>query len=91
VKAIEPLQTDSGLDICRLKKEFGNDIVLFGNIAFDALRTSRADFEHEVARKIGCLGEGGGYIYRMDKEITPDVPFDDYVFALEVIKRYGVT
>jgi uroporphyrinogen decarboxylase len=91
VKAVEPLQTDSGLDACKLKKEFGNDIVLFGNIAFDTLRSSRADFENEVARKIGYLGKEGGYIYRMDKEITPDMPFDDYMFALEVIKRYGVT
>lgn len=89
IKAVEPLETDSGLDVFQLRREFGRELVLFGNIGFDKLKSSRNDFSNEVEKKIGFLKREGGYIYRMDKDITPDIKFDDYKFAIELIKQYG--
>lgn len=89
VRAVEPLETGSGLDAFELRREYKKDLALFGNIGFDALRTSRDAFAEEVERKISFLKEEGGYIYRMDKDITPDIKFDDYAFALDQVRKYG--
>ncbi|PIU40830.1 MAG: hypothetical protein COS99_08595 [Candidatus Omnitrophica bacterium CG07_land_8_20_14_0_80_42_15] len=89
IKAIEPLESDSGIDAFELRKEYKKNLVLFGNIEFDKLRSSKDAFRSEVKEKIRFLKEDGGYIYRMDKEITPDIKLADYKFAIELIKQYG--
>jgi len=89
VRAIEPLETGSGLDTFELRREYKKDLALFGNIGFDALKTSRDAFAEEAGKKISFLKEEGGYIYRMDKDITPDIRFDDYAFAFDLVKKYG--
>ena len=89
VKAVEPLETESGMDIFELRKEYKKDLALFGNISFDSLRSSREAFTVEIERKLAFLKEEGGYIYRMDKDITPDIKFEDYEFAIGEVRRYG--
>jgi len=89
IKAIEPLETESGLDIFELRREYKKDLALFGNIEFDKLKSSRDAFRKEVEEKIGVLKKDGGYIYRTDKDITPDITFDDYKFAMDLVKECG--
>ena len=89
VRAVEPLETGSGMDIFELRREYKKDLVLFGNISFDKLRLSKDAFRDEVEKKISFLKKDGGYIYRMDKDITPDIKLDDYVYAMDLVKRYG--
>ncbi len=89
VKAIEPLETGAGMDALKIRKEYGRDLALFGNIGFDKLKASRESFALEVERKLDFLKQDGGYVYRMDKDITPDIKFEDYKFAAETVKKIG--
>ena len=89
IRALEPLETVSGMDVFELRREYKKDLVLFGNISFDKLRLSKEAFRDEVEKKISFLKRDGGYIYRMDKDITPDITLGDYTYAMDLVKRYG--
>jgi len=89
VKAVEPLETESGMDIFELRKEYKKDLVLFGNISFNSLKSSKEAFSEELEKKLAFMKEDGGYIYRMDKDITPDISFKDYSFAVDLVKKHG--
>ena len=32
---------------------------------------------------------GGGYIYHSDHSVPSDVSFDNYAFAMEMVRKYG--
>jgi len=88
-RALHPLQSGCGLDIEKLKKEYGKDIVFFGNIAISAFEAGRNNIEQEVKKKIDTAKQGGGYIYSADGPIPESVKLEDYQFALELIKKTG--
>ena len=88
VRAIEPLESNTGMYLIKLKKDYGKDIVLFGGIdelAF--LEPKKA--EKEIKSKFKYLMKGGGYIYHADSPILDDVAFENYKNAVELVKKYG--
>lgn len=53
-----------------------------GNIGHD-------DMEAVIADKLTIAGRGGGYVYHSDHSVAPDVPFEQYVKVLEIVRRRG--
>jgi len=88
VRGLFPLEVKAGMDVRNLKKEYPQ-FVYCGNIDARVLSRSRAEIEEEIASKVLSAKEGSGYIYHVDHSVPPDVSFEDYVFALETVKRYG--
>lgn len=79
VRALHPLEN---MDMPWLKKEYGKDVVLFGNIQFDG----------DVRKQIELAKEGGGYIYSLKGPVGNDINIEDYKKHIDVIKdtgRYG--
>lgn len=87
--AIQPLEAKVGQDVRKLKKEFGNAIVFFGNIDVRILSTTKEAIEEEMGSKITIAKQGGGYIYHCDHSIPPTVSFDNYKFVVECVQKYG--
>ena len=87
--ALHPLEVKAGLDAAALKAEYGSRLVLFGNIDARALAGSRAEIEAEIATKVPAAKEGGGYIYHSDHSVPNSVSFDNYAYAIELVKQYG--
>jgi uroporphyrinogen decarboxylase len=87
--AIQPLESKAGLDVRRLKAEYGGQIVLFGNIDVQKLAQTRQDIESEIGSKISIAKEGGGYIYHSDHSVPDNVSFSNYTFAIEMVLKYG--
>ncbi len=88
VRAVEPLESDVGIDLARLKKDYGRDIVIFGGIderSFGDKKRAKG----EISSKFKYLMKSGGYIYRADSPILEDISFEDYKYALELVKKYG--
>ena len=88
IRAIEPLESDVGIDMAKLKKEYGRDIVLFGGIDEKSF-TDKKKAEKEIKSKFKYLMKGGGYIYHADSPILTDIGFDNYKYAIELVKKYG--
>jgi uroporphyrinogen decarboxylase len=85
---LHPLEAKARLDARALKAQYGNRLVLVGNIDVRKLSGTRQDVEDEVG-KILAVKENGGYIYHSDHSVPNSVSFDNYRYAIELVKRYG--
>jgi uroporphyrinogen decarboxylase len=88
IRAIEPLESNTGMDLIGLKKEYGKDIILFGGIDELSFR-NRNKAEKEIKSKFKYLMKDGGYIYHADSPILDDITFENYRDVIEIVKRHG--
>jgi len=89
VEVIQPLEAKTGMDVRKLKKEFGKDLTFMGNINVMKLSGSKKDIEEEVISKITVAKKGGGYIYHSDHSIPPEVSLENYKYLISLVKKYG--
>lgn len=87
--ALHPLEAKAGLDVRELKRQYGDRLILFGNIDVRKLSGTREEIEEEIRAKLTVAKQGGGYIYHSDHSVPSSVSFSGYCFALEMVKRYG--
>jgi uroporphyrinogen decarboxylase len=87
--ALNPLEAKAGLDVRRLKAEYGDRLVLYGNIDVRALSGTRSEIEREIRDKVTAAKEGGGYIYHSDHSVPNSVSFENYAYAIDLVRRYG--
>ena len=60
---LEPIGTTGDCDLAEVKREFGRDICLIGNIQYDDLvRLSPDEMEETVRRAVSSAKDGGGFI-----------------------------
>jgi uroporphyrinogen decarboxylase len=74
---LNPIQTTArGMDIQRLKEEFGHDLCFWGGIDVQHLlpRGSPAEVFAATQKIIACLGAGGGYVLSAANNIQADTP-----------------
>jgi uroporphyrinogen decarboxylase len=89
VQVLQPLEAKSCMDVRTLKAEYGRDLVFFGNIDVRKMSASKAELEEEVRSKLDVVMRGGGYIYHSDHSVPPTVSFENYLFLMELLDRYG--
>ena len=88
--AIQPLEARCGNDVRELKKTYGTDIVLFGNISADVMAYgAEEELEYEVRSKVLAAKEGGGYIYHVDHSIPPTISLARYTRVVEIVRECG--
>ena len=86
---LHPLEAKAGLDVAALKKEYGKQLVCFGNIDARKLAGTKEEVEREVRSKLEAGKEDGGYIFHSDHSVPSDVSLENYRFALELLEKYG--
>lgn len=87
VNCLWPVEVAAGIDPISLRKEFGNSISLIGGIDKRVLTGSRQKIKEEVLRICDYMLPGGGYIPTVDHSVPPDVPYDNFLYYLEVKKN----
>ena len=87
--ALNPLEAKAGLDVRQLKAQYGDQLVLYGNIDVRALSGTREEIEREVLPKLAAAKENGGYIYHSDHSVPNSVSFENYAYAIDLVRRYG--
>lgn len=83
-----PLEAAAGMDALALRREFGKEIRLIGNIARQALMDGPAAVEREFQAKVPSLMAEGGYIPAVDDAIMPDISYESYRCYIELIRNY---
>lgn len=73
-------------DAWRLRREYGERILLFGGVDKRALIRGRPSIDRELGR-LQPLVELGGYIPCLDHRVPPDVGLDNYLYYLEKKKE----
>ncbi|MBI2915019.1 MAG: hypothetical protein HYY08_03725 [Firmicutes bacterium] len=85
VTGVYPLEVAAGEDAVRLRREYGRDLMLVGNIDKRALATSKQAIEAEVLSKVPWLVMQGGYFPWVDHGVPPDVPYENFLNYLELL------
>ncbi len=86
---LNPLEAKANLDVRELKPQYGDRLILHGNIDVRKLAGTRAEIEQEIASKIPIAMQGGGYIYACDHSVPNDISFENYCFAMELVKHHS--
>lgn len=87
VNGILPLEVAAGMDAVSLRKKYGKDLILIGNIDKRVLAKDKKEIKEEVMRKVPLLLSRGGYFPGVDHAVPPDVPFENYGYYLELIRE----
>ena len=88
--ALNPLEVHSGLDIRTLFPQYGDRLVFYGNIDVRKLSGTRQDIEEEIVGKLTFAREHGRYIYHSDHSVPHSVSFENYAYAMGLIRQLGV-
>jgi len=83
-----PLEVAAGMDAIELRKQFGHDILLIGNISRQALMDGPHAVEKEFYAKVPQLMKSGGYIPAVDDAIMPDISYESYKHYLDLIRGF---
>jgi len=86
--ALNPLEVKAGMDPLKIKKEFGNDLVLHGGVNA-VLWDEPEKIKAEMERVIPILKENGGYIFSSDHSVPSSVSFEDFGHIIELAKKLG--
>jgi uroporphyrinogen decarboxylase len=85
---LNPIQTTAqGMDIQRLKQDFGQDLCFWGGIDLQQLlpHGSPAEVAAVTREIIACLGAGGGYVLSTANNIQADVPPQNILAMVEAV------
>ena len=88
VDALNPLEVKAGMDVLRIKREYGDRLLLRGGINA-VLWSDTEAILHEIREKIPVLKENGGYIFASDHSIPNSVSLENMRYIMEEIGRVG--
>ena len=88
IDALNPLEVKAGMDSIKLKKEYGDKLVLHGGVNA-VLWDDKDAIVAEIERLVPVLKENGGYIFSSDHSIPNSVSLDNFKTIVETVKRCG--
>jgi len=87
INGILPNEVAAGMDVVKMRKKFGKNLIIAGGIDKRVLSRGKKDIEKEVMDKVPYLLSSGGYFPSVDHSVPPDVPFENYLYYLELIRK----
>ncbi|MCP4141833.1 MAG: hypothetical protein GY755_16420 [Chloroflexi bacterium] len=92
IDGIDPIDPIAGMELSKVKAEWGDKVAIKGNVDCAALLTSGTETEVEEAVKT-CIREagiGGGYVCSTSNSVHSGVKPELYIKMLASIRDYGV-
>ena len=87
VNCMFPLEIGTwGADPINYRRQYGKDLLIMGGFDKHILADSKEAIAAEVHR-LTPLVEEGGYIGFCDHRVPPDVPYDNYLYYLQTVRR----
>jgi uroporphyrinogen decarboxylase len=89
VNGFTPLEAAAGMDVVELRKKYGRDIILRGNMDKRNVARGGTVLQDELAYKLPFMKKfGGGYIPGYDHWVAPDCTLEKYKEYVTLLKRY---
>jgi uroporphyrinogen decarboxylase len=88
IDALNPLEIKAGMDPLKLKKEYGDKLVLHGGLNA-VLWDDKEAVVREIERLVPVLKENGGYIFSSDHSIPNTVTLENFKAIVKTVKRVG--
>lgn len=88
VNGMWPLEVQAGVDAVAIRKEFGNQCILWGNIDKRALARGKEAIKEEIDKKVPFLISQGGYFPGPDHLVPDNVSLENFKFYLEYLRSF---
>ncbi|WP_273325878.1 uroporphyrinogen decarboxylase family protein [Vallitalea guaymasensis] len=89
---LQSLQPSAGMEIEQVKKDFGKDLCLMGNIDLDYVMTfgSVQEVEETIKRTIDIAASGGGFILSTCNILVDVIPPENALAMYNTAHNYGI-
>ena len=87
VNGFSPLEVAAGNDAVGLRKKYGRDVLLGGNMDKRAVIKGKAAIREEVMSKLPYLLEQGGYFPSVDHLVPPDTSWENYIYFINTMRE----
>lgn len=84
-----PLEVAAKMDAVALRKKYGKDLIMSGNIDKRIFAKGRKAIREEVMSKVPFLLETGGYFPGLDHAIPPNISFTDFRYFINLLREIG--
>jgi len=82
-----PLECAAGNDAVALRKKYGKELILGGNIDKRELLKGKDAIRREVMTKVPFLLEKGGYFPSVDHMVPPDITWENYCYFIDTVRE----
>jgi len=91
ISTLHPIERKSNMDIGKIRKRYGNNICLSGNIdASDTLPYGTIErIEQEVRETINAAGRNGAFILASDSDYHDGIPPKNFIAMIKAAKKFG--
>jgi uroporphyrinogen decarboxylase len=84
IDCLQPLEVKAGMDLLRVKRDFGKRIALIGGMDARALETNDLSaVRRELESKLPVAMSGSGYVLQVDHSVSPLVEYETYRYFVE--------
>ncbi|MBT3274492.1 MAG: hypothetical protein HN368_15150, partial [Spirochaetales bacterium] len=89
---LQSLQPSAGMDIQHIKKNYGDQLCLMGNIDLDYVMTrgTPAEVEDTVKKTLDAAAPGGGFILSTCNTLVNSIPPENALVMYRTADAYGV-
>jgi len=87
VNGVLPLEVAAGMDAVALRKKYGKNLILIGNIDKRRLAKGKGEIEKEVNSKVPFLLSRGGCFPTVDHAVPPDISYENYLYYLQSMRK----
>lgn len=84
-----PLEVTAGMDAVKLRKKYGKNFILIGNLDKRALIAGKKAIDEELKAKVPYLISQGGYFPAVDHFTPPEVSFENYFYYIQSLRKMG--
>lgn len=91
ISGLHPIERAAGMDLAEIKRIYGKQICLFGNVDNKDLLVNGTPeaVASQVRECIRIAGKGGGYCLGSDHSVHDDIPNKNVFALVEAGRRYG--
>ena len=91
IDALNPIERKADMDIKEIKREWGDQICLIGNLDLVNILPygDREEVMAHVKDLIKTVGKGGGYIVASEHSLNHHIPYENIVAIRDAVCKYG--
>lgn len=79
IQGIYPMEVNSGMDVAKLRKKYGKELLMYGGIDKRALAIGPEAIDAELERCVP-IALDGGYIPTVDHSLPPDISYANFQY-----------
>lgn len=88
VNGMFPFEVQAGMDVVKLREQYGNRLVIRGGIDKRELAKGKEAIDRELERVMPIFVKTGGYFICLDHQAPPDISLEDYMYFLRKVRTY---